>query len=332
MKITYITLIILLLPKFILSMPFHQMHNKNELWAEMQDKYIQLNHSLSIQNLIVLEKIYCNTWWMTLKQQFRLILLNKLPPNSNFLSQNAVSAMMRLGMNREQQYEICFLESCLNKNHLNLIKSYQDTNFNSIPFECREFNCSANTLGHLYYVAKVLEKESSKNTKINKIIEFGGGYGNLARIFKSIKPSSTILIIDLSEFIALQYLFLKTTLPDTKIIIHTQPTSHYEDGAIHLVSVHFLESINFDPDLFISTFGLTEVPHTVQSIIAKKSFFNASMTYLVGQLNGWKPTANFEHHQFLHKSIRNMYKDIQCYPFHIYETKPNSYEIIGSSI
>lgn len=312
------------------SFNLFSMHNNFEQqWADMQAQYIKLCTALDSDKFRSMESDYCGSYWQGQKKEFRNTLLGKA--NKNLWREHCIqSSMVRTGFDSMQALEVCYIKSCISEKTRNKILSYKDVDFNSVPFEC-ELNCSTNTLGHLFYTAKVLEKVHQNNIKLNTIFEFGGGYGNLGRILKSLNPQATLVMIDLPEFNALQYLFLKATLP-YEVIVHTEAPKSFKEGAIHLVPVFFLKDIDLNADLFISTFALSEAPLMVQSIVADKKFFNATIAYLTGQLNGWAPHLDFEHHKFIHSQIRSTYSIVDCVPFHgnLQLGKGfESYEIVG---
>lgn len=303
-----------------------QAHDFENVWQNMQKAYhdFLIDFDAHDQNL-------AGAYWMEQKNNFSRILLGD--PDKNLWQNRAVFCnMIRSGFEKEQKFELCYLKSCLSDSVKQLVMSYKDTDFNGMPFNCQELSCSTNTLGHLFYAAKIMEKARSEAMKIETIVELGGGYGNLARILKSFNPEATIILIDLPEFLALQYLFLVSTMPSVKIIAHKSKIDSYEKGCIHLVPVSQLSSLDIQADVFISTFALSESPHVVQKLTVDQKFFNASLIYITGQLNGWNKQLNFEQHDFVINQVRKLYGTAQCNPFHIFNDGFESYEIMAHDI
>jgi len=294
-------------------------------WQLMQTEYKQLIKKLEQQHLSNLENTYYHPYWQEQKKLLNTILLGT--PDHNCWRRNPISgSMVCAGYSHYQQYELDYLQSCLSEKTAAQIFSYRDTQFPGLSFECKELNCSSNTLVHLYYTAHILEKAPHPN----HIVEFGGGYGNLARIFKHINPKATIVIIDLPELIALQYLFLSTTLDNTPIYIHATTPKEYIQGAIHLIPIHLLDTLSLTTDLFVSTFALSETPTIVQKKIIEKKFFGATSIYMTGQIDGWYPCSQFENHQLLQHAIRNVYSHVSTNLFHrSFNSTLKSYEIIA---
>jgi hypothetical protein len=297
-------------------------------WKIMQSRYHNMIHHLS-QEKIFTGNLYKGSWHK-FKNDLRQMIYGSIPKDKNFWCKSSIGTMNRDGFNKPQEYEQYYLLHCLSEKNFQTIQSYNDTNFTLMGFTCRTFNCSTNTLGHLYYAAQTLEKEEGTNIQVKTIVEFGGGYGNLARIFKSIKPKSTVVIIDIPEVLAIQYFFLSSTLPNVKINMHATPPKSFEENCIHLVPVEYSERININSDLFISTFGLSEAHRDVQKVMVNKKFYNAKIIYISGQLNTWN--GRFENHTLLFNGIRNHFNDVMFNPYHIYTKSPHSYEVIAAKI
>ncbi|MDR3646002.1 MAG: putative sugar O-methyltransferase [Candidatus Babeliales bacterium] len=294
------------------------------IWYEMQYNYNQLK-SKFLDNAD--SQKYLTQHWKIAANEIENLLQG--PPNINFLSNYYVGQnMVRNDFNRTQKFEECFLEHCVSQKSKEIIKKFKD-NDNNLLTKPSKFNLSVNTLGHLFYATKVLE---NVKTDPKRIIEFGGGYGNLAHVFKQIYPQSSILIFDIPASIALQYLFLKYTNHNAKIIILDEPVSDLQAGTIYLVPINLLEEFNIKADVFISTFAITESSQYIQNLAVKKKFFDANLIYIAGQLNGWKESGHAwmtEHTQLI-DNIRLNYKTVNCSPFHHFEEKLMSYELIGS--
>lgn len=296
----------------------------DSIWFDMQSKYSQLKTKFLESDDA--NKFVTTHWKMAAKEIDKLL---EDRPNINFLNNYFVGQnMVRGDFTTTQKFEECYLEHCLSKSSNEILKRFKDAD-NNLLSKPSKFNLSVNTLGHLFYAIKVAE---SLKTAPKTIVEFGGGYGNLAHIFKQIYPQTTIIIFDILESIGLQYIFLKYTNPNLKIIIQEEPLQdYYEKNAIYLVPVNFLEQSNFNTDIFISTFAITESSDYIQNLVMKKKFFNANLIYIVGQLNGWKESGHawMTDHKKLIEDIRTNYKTVNCNPFHHFQENLMSYELIG---
>lgn len=257
---------------------------------------------------------YCHSFWTKSRKELEKLICGE--PNKKFLAHTIVSSTMVWKQEPEiKEWKKIYLKDCISKKTKNKLLKFKDVEPAFLPHECEFFDCSYNSLVHLFYAAKSLEAIGEK--KLETIMEFGGGYGNLCRIFKMVEPESTIFIIDLPESLFLQAIFLRTTLPGLQVIVHSDVPKTFETGAIHLIPVHLIEDIDLDVDLFISTLALSETTPYLQNLVGRKKFFGADVCYIVGQLYGWG-VLEFESHDIAHALLRDCYPEVYIQPFHIF--------------
>jgi hypothetical protein len=289
-------------------------------WTEMQHQYGNVTRVLN-EKFKDCAREYIHPHWLSYQTEIKSLLLGN--PNPNFLSNRAlVASMVRSGFQYAQKYEVCFLKRCIAEDTRTLIAKYKEPSVSKLPHECRDFDCSTNALGQLYYAGNVLEN----NKNLKTIVEYGAGYGCLANIFKQIFPSSTIVLIDLPELLAIQYLYLSLSLPGVEIIMHTEVPLELKERAIHLIPTFFVKDLVIKADLFISTFAISESSASSQKIVCEKNFFDSSICFIVGQLQH----SFFENEKFLHESFRKKFPIIACKPFHMpIDETFTCYEMLG---
>ena len=292
-------------------------------WLSMQKKYSELSYDLDHKGLRDLEKTYYHPFWEGVKHDIKQLILGA--PNQNFLCLSIIElTMLVTGWAKRQEYELTFLKQYPSKKVASLINSYRESQIGQREKECRELNCSANALHLLCYAAKILDLHESPEV----LMEFGGGYGCLAHIFKQLLPNCTLFLVDIPELLALQYLYLQYNFPQTTIILHSNVNKEFQQGAIHLIPVHILKDLNINADVFVSTFAISESPTSVQQIVCDKKFFGARTLYLAGQLNGWNHM--FEDHSLLCKTAREVYSSSMCTPFYYtFDSNLESYELVA---
>ncbi len=312
----------------VLSLNQNCLSNFADAWKRMQNDYHRVDKK-SPDDSVTLNRFY-HPHWLDAKNKIKKIINGS--PNAEFVKMSPLGGcMLRGGYDNFQRYEKQFLTECICQDTQMLLASAQETNFLNLPREVPQLNISTSTLGHLFYIAKVLENVDYKN--INTIIEFGGGYGNLARLFKQILPDVTIIMFDLPEMIALQALFLRQTLSNISIVVHDVMPAEFVKGAIHLVPVYLMNDLDVDTDLFISTFALSEATDYTQEIVFNKSFFNAKYCYIVGQMHGWGNSFKFVHHSKMLSSVRKNFYTTWCQPYHHgLVSHQESYEILGKRL
>jgi hypothetical protein len=250
------------------------------------------------------------------------------PINYCFLMHPSISPpMLRIGFGNTTQFELNYLNNCLSLKNKNLLSLYQDVSIGGLPLDCPGKKCSVNTIGQMFYLGKILEQIDYES--IDTFVEFGGGYGSLARITKSLLPNVSYVIIDLPELLAIQYLYLKTSLSNQTIVIYTP--GNLVKGAINLVPVSILKDLNLKATVFASNFALSESPFSTQELLINKNFFNADVCYINGQVDSWGTNNSWQmpSHLIVIDTIKKLYKHTYTQPHHIFDGAVCSYEIIG---
>lgn len=297
-------------------------------WQTMQQEYLALRSNLAD----LPEKYkhqYLHPYWQQEVQNMASLILGR--EDHNFLNKGPLAGpMVRKVWCKTQDYEVVCLQKCIKDETRKLLSRYVDTPFGGVKMDCREFNYSINGLGQVFFLAKILERNPI--SKINTIVELGGGYGSLARVARMVLPDLTYIIIDLPEYLAIQSYYLRSTLPNTKVKMLKGSNDSIEAGAVNLVPVYYIEKFDITADIFISTAALSETPAYLQKLIVEKKFFDAFSTYLTGQLDRWGSQHNFEHHSILLDGMRSCYDLCFCQPLHHFGGELNCYEMYGTSI
>jgi hypothetical protein len=138
------------------------------------------------------------------------------------------------------------------------------------------------TVGHLFHLAMYRKTTGNDLPARGTIVEWGGGYGNLARMVKTIHPACTYVIIDTPILSHIQHFYLgfftKTVIYDGTI----------RQGCVNLVPLNHLEQLSMDADMFISTWALNESPDACGEYLKGRNWFGASqflLAYLHGSFN-----------------------------------------------
>lgn len=149
---------------------------------------------------------------------------------------------------------------------------------------------SANRCHHATHLAIYTQQRNRNFWDCESIIEWGGGYGNMARIIRRMNPSITYTIIDLPELLALQYIYLASIEGEDNVHI-VQPGLQLMLGKINLLSSQLAvaKSIDLECDAFISTWAITESPHNAQKFVKGKEFFGARNLLIASHIdqNNW---------------------------------------------
>lgn len=147
---------------------------------------------------------------------------------------------------------------------------------------------SANRCYHASHLATYTQVCKRNFWDSESIFEWGGGYGNMARIIRKMKPSITYTIIDLPELLSLQYVYLVSLEGEDNVhIVQPGNMPQLVKGKINLLSSEL--AVNKGGalvcDSFISTWALTESPQEAQSFVRKNKFFGAKNILLASLRN-----------------------------------------------
>jgi hypothetical protein len=147
---------------------------------------------------------------------------------------------------------------------------------------------SANRCHHARHLATYSIETKSKFWDCNSIIEWGGGYGNMARIARRMNPSLTYIIIDLPELLALQNVYLGCIEGEDKLnIVMPGKSAQILPGKINLMTSQVAASMgkNLRADGFMSTWAITESPADAQEFVLNSRLFGAQKVLLASLLN-----------------------------------------------
>ena len=182
---------------------------------------------------------------------------------------------------------------------------------------------SGNRINHVYHL-KILANEFNINLKkINKVFEFGGGYGCMARIFSKINKKVSFACFDTSYVNLLQYYYLKQ---------NNLNVGFSKKNSFFLIS-NLKKINNFNNHLFIANWSLSETPISFRkkifNIIKKSNLILICFQEKFEKINNHKYFENFKKKlskKFEIKIIKNKY-----YKGNIFY-KQNHYFLIGKKL
>ena len=145
-----------------------------------------------------------------------------------------------------------------------------------------------NSVHHLYHLARFEAFRGERIESVRTVVEFGGGYGNLARLFRNLADVSTYTVIDLPLFSCIQYVYLSTIFGPDVVRLVEEPGKEASEGTIHLLPIPFLKSVLPQGALFVSTWALSESPSEAYEHVLRRDWFGAREILLAFH-DGWKP-------------------------------------------
>jgi len=259
--------------------------------------------------------VYLHPLWRDAQPAFADLIRGGIP--RDFLHNPLVAdRFCRQGFREPQWHELAYLKSrapALRQ----LASRLTESPIGGAHLDCRELGLSANSLGMLYYFARIAERIAPGD--LATIVEFGGGYGCLCRVFLELLPRTpTYVIVDLPEMLALQYVFVQASSARHRAVPHFSAPVEIVPGAVNLVPVSLAGDLGLEPDLFVSTFALSETPLSLQKKVADGGFFDSAALYLVGQETDaelWRDSA-LDSSAALIETARSSYTDVQIEPYH----------------
>jgi len=164
------------------------------------------------------------------------------------------------------------VERVFGKQGIQLLRN--EPRFGGAPF--RLFSTSTcdveaplNSIHHLYHLARFVDT-TGVEIESQSILEWGGGFGNLARLSKGLFPGVSYSIVDLAFMTSIQRRYLDAVL-----------------GPEHGVTIHPVESLDgstkLSADLFVSTWALSECTVDAHLYVLGGDFFGAKSVLIAHQ-------------------------------------------------
>lgn len=215
---------------------------KKETSVEKTHRLELLNSIKNIDNQIV----ECTSLWDKYRQSLRRCVLKKDP--RNFLRWDPVVETMSAGARRPE------FDYLINNDWNKWSSAIKETWIGNPPKYKYYENSSGNFINTAYNLSRLIDHHKLDLKQVGKIIEFGGGYGCMAKLVNNLGFMGKYVIFDIPEFLALQKYYLN---------------SNNTDGNIHFINqAEKLDDSN--PDIFIATWSLSESPIELRDEFLKK--------------------------------------------------------------
>lgn len=158
------------------------------------------------------------------------------------------------------------------------------------PLVDRATMTSANRAHHAYHLAThaMVTGEALFSARTRTVVEWGGGYGDFARLVRRMNRAMTYVILDLPALGALQWVYLSALEGEGAAHLVTADDPTIKPGKINLVTSAFaLDRLtDLKADAFVSTWALTESPPAQQEAVVAREFFGASRLLVAYTLDG----------------------------------------------
>ena len=207
-------------------------------------------------------------------------------PPFSFLRDKVIKKTMFVTAGRKWMSEqLAFLEERLPRKQLEAVLREEYAG-NPILLNAA-YLTSHNSIHHLHHIMRFLSATKTDLDEIHSVVEWCGGYGNLAKIFTrltSLPP--TYVIIDTPLFSCIQWLYLATCLGEEHTNLLTTREDQLQPGKINLVPLCLVNQAYVNADLFISTWALSESSRFSQDYVVQRKWFNARHLLLAYQESG----------------------------------------------
>jgi hypothetical protein len=130
---------------------------------------------------------------------------------------------------------------------------------------------SGNSVHQLYHLARYQQVTGIRPRDLGSVVEWGGGYGSLARIFRKLRGGRlTYTIVDLPLSSCLQWLYLGSIFGRDAVHLLERPADRVVEGAINLVPAGLARPELVRGDLFVSTWALSESTVAAQETVVRE--------------------------------------------------------------
>lgn len=128
---------------------------------------------------------------------------------------------------------------------------------------------SGNLIHHAYHAAVFEELTGLKLHEMDFVLEFGGGYGSMCRLFHQLGFRGRYVILDLAPFSHLQEYFLRSIgleVLDTANFAHSQ-TGIWCGSDFRELETTLPKNSHTSKSMFVATWSLSETPVRTRSIV-----------------------------------------------------------------
>jgi hypothetical protein len=212
----------------------------------------------------------------------------------NFLSNPVICQTMFFNDMISNKNEFSFIKESFSINDIKKLSKFASI-CNAQTLEIENIKLNGNIIHHLYHLSRY--KKSTGKLFGKNILEWGGGYGNMASIILTLKENEikNYTIIDLPEVIILQYHYLGTIFGFENINIVR--SNNFKIKKINLVPLSYINTIDNNIfDSFLSTWAISESDIFYHTYCDKKNYFKLNNVLIAYHLCG-------EHIPFMKESL-----------------------------
>ncbi len=283
--------------------------NKKEekIFKNLKDEFFSIYQGFKKYDI---SKYLIAAWDKNIIDLENLILTNL---NFNFLNNPIIQKTMFVNCSSWIDVELKYLKQRINDKKLKYL--LRENAVGAPPISNYKYLTSGNSIHMLYHLERFIDSTKCNLNKINSVVEWGGGYGNFARIFFKLIRGCTYVMIDLPLFSVLQWIYLKVAVGRDKVNIIKSVDDKIVKNRINILPVCFLDYFNIDCDLFISTWALSESNAYSQQCVREKGWLESNHLLLGYQSKSKKFPFAEEIMRYVHTKDDNIiFEDIDFLP------------------
>jgi hypothetical protein len=154
---------------------------------------------------------------------------------------------------------------------------------------------STNNLHHAYSLQILSDKSGKKLTDFGFVTEFGGGYGNTARLFKKINNNVIYNIYDIPEFNKIQEYYLKENgINDVRLLNNADSIQEVPEKSLFIALWSISETPVATRNYYIDNLKMFE--HDTIFVAMGETFYNENnMEWLNSEIIPKLETLGFKH-------------------------------------
>jgi hypothetical protein len=204
--------------------------------------------------------------WVKHMNRLRELVLSRDP--REFLRWDVVSSTMFVSSARSIRTELRYLQRCSDWD--SRWRAAIKESWVGHPPPCLFYlPSSGNLLHHAYHLAQFEQKTKTPIDRMNYVLEFGGGYGSMCRLFYNLGFCGKYVIFDLSPFSALQRYYLQALgFP----VLTPADAVKAKRGIVCVSDFQQLKTmmdgdIQAQNSMFVATWSISETPIKIRDVI-----------------------------------------------------------------
>lgn len=206
------------------------------------------------------------------------------PPFSFLQNEIILRTMFMTSGGHRLSEQIRFIEKIFRDK---VLKRVLKEDFIGVPVILNEkYFTSHNSVWQLYHIARLIKATNCDFKKVDTIVEWGGGYGNLTKVLMRLyNKQKTYVLIDTPFFCTIQWLYLAIIFGENEIHFLRNKKDKIQKNKINILPVGLAKIKKLKCDLFISLWALSESPPSLQNYVAGENWFGAKHILLGYQLS-----------------------------------------------